>query len=63
VSPFAILERGYAIVAGPDGRVVTDAAGLAPGDPLRVQLARGEVAASVKSTNPDKKPGEAEERT
>lgn len=61
LSPFAILERGYAIVQGPTGRVVTEAAGLAPGDSLTIQLARGGVGAIVESTDPDKKPGASEE--
>jgi len=63
VSPFAILERGYAIVAGPDGRVARDAARLAAGDALVIQLARGEVGATVSTTNPDKTPEAAEERS
>ena len=46
-SPLAILERGYAIVTGPDGSSLKDAAAVAPGDPLRVRLARGALGASV----------------
>ncbi len=56
VSPFAILERGYALVAGPDGRLVTEAAALSARDALTIQLARGEVRATVEATNPDKRP-------
>jgi exodeoxyribonuclease VII large subunit len=46
-SPLAILERGYAIVSGPGGAVLRDSAAVAPGDPLRVRLARGALGASV----------------
>jgi exodeoxyribonuclease VII large subunit len=47
VSPLAVLDRGYAVVQGPDGRAVTDAAALTAGDPLRIRLARGRVGARV----------------
>lgn len=50
--PERTLARGYAIVVGTDGRVVRDAAGLAPGDRLAVTLARGAVDARVESTRP-----------
>lgn len=46
-SPLAILARGYAVVHGPDGAVLTDAARIAPGDRVDVRLARGRVAAEV----------------
>jgi exodeoxyribonuclease VII large subunit len=41
LSPFATLERGYAIVRDPDGHVVTDAATQAPDASLDVLLAQG----------------------
>jgi exodeoxyribonuclease VII large subunit len=41
LSPFATLERGYAIVRRPDGSVVRDTAGATVGDPLEVRLAAG----------------------
>ena len=43
LSPFATLERGYAIVRTPEGRIAREAAVHAPGDPLEVRLARGEL--------------------
>jgi exodeoxyribonuclease VII large subunit len=43
VSPKAVLDRGYAIVRAPDGRLVRDAGGLTPGDPLTVQLAADQI--------------------
>jgi exodeoxyribonuclease VII large subunit len=36
-----LLERGFALVLGPDGRVVRSSAAAPPGTPLRVALARG----------------------
>ncbi|MBK9034744.1 MAG: exodeoxyribonuclease VII large subunit [Myxococcales bacterium] len=40
LSPLRVLERGYAL-ATRDGHVVTDAAALAPGDPIELRFARG----------------------
>ena len=47
LSPAATLQRGYAIVQRPDGTVVREPAQVAPGDALRLRLARGEVPATV----------------
>ncbi|GIJ19602.1 exodeoxyribonuclease VII large subunit [Micromonospora lutea] len=47
LSPAATLDRGYAIVQRGDGYVVRAATDVAPGDPLRVRLADGELAATV----------------
>ncbi|MGW5667399.1 exodeoxyribonuclease VII large subunit [Micromonospora sp. NPDC003776] len=47
LSPAATLDRGYAIVQRADGHVVRAAAEVAKGDPLRVRLAEGELAATV----------------
>jgi exodeoxyribonuclease VII large subunit len=41
LSPFATLERGYAIVRDAEGRVVSQAVAVHEGDPLAVRLARG----------------------
>ncbi|MFN8620553.1 MAG: exodeoxyribonuclease VII large subunit [Chloroflexota bacterium] len=41
LSPYATLERGYAIVRTPDGRVVRTATDAAPGDALAVTLHEG----------------------
>ncbi len=43
LSPYATLERGYAMVRRADGRILTDVAGVATGDPLQIRLARGAV--------------------
>ena len=48
LSPAATLERGYAIVQRPDGTVVRRPTDLATGDPLRIRLAEGTVAAEVR---------------
>lgn len=47
LSPAATLERGYAIVQRADGHVVRAASEVGKGDPLRVRLADGELAATV----------------
>nr|MBA2253910.1 exodeoxyribonuclease VII large subunit [Chloroflexota bacterium] len=49
LSPFATLERGYAIVRGPDGEVVREATARRPGDALVVTVARGELDARVEA--------------
>jgi exodeoxyribonuclease VII large subunit len=48
LSPAATLDRGYAIVQRPDGTVVRRPTDLATGDPLRIRLAGGTVAAEVR---------------
>ncbi|SCL49620.1 exodeoxyribonuclease VII large subunit [Micromonospora yangpuensis] len=50
LSPAATLDRGYAIVQRADGHVVRAATEVAGGDPLRVRLAEGEIAATVTAT-------------
>jgi exodeoxyribonuclease VII large subunit len=47
ISPLATLERGYAIVSGPDGRVLQDATEVKPGDAIEARLRRGVVIARV----------------
>ncbi|WP_405113717.1 exodeoxyribonuclease VII large subunit [Micromonospora sp. NBC_01405] len=47
LSPAATLDRGYAIVQRADGHVVRSAGEVGGGDPLRVRLAEGELAATV----------------
>jgi exodeoxyribonuclease VII large subunit len=41
LSPLAVLQRGYAIAQDKDGRLVREAQAIAPGDFLRVRLAKG----------------------
>jgi exodeoxyribonuclease VII large subunit len=48
LSPLAVLGRGYAVCwDGDRTRIVRDPAALAPGDPIRVTLERGEIRARV----------------
>lgn len=48
LGPAATLERGYAIVRrGTDGGIVRDPAEAPGGSPLRIRVARGEIAATV----------------
>jgi len=46
LSPFAVLDRGYALVTGPSG-LLTEPEGVEVGDPLEIRLAGGELAAVV----------------
>lgn len=47
-NPDAVLGRGYALAQDEHGRVISDAATLAPGDAFRLRLARGRIAAQVR---------------
>jgi exodeoxyribonuclease VII large subunit len=47
LSPFRVLERGYAIVQDPAGRVITSAAQTPPGDLIAIRLNRGRLEAAV----------------
>ena len=49
-SPYGVLERGYAIVTGPDGAAVRDASALKRGDEIRTRFARGEAVSVVSAT-------------
>ncbi|MBP8808010.1 MAG: exodeoxyribonuclease VII large subunit [Kofleriaceae bacterium] len=51
LSPLRVLERGYAL-ATRDGHVVTDAATLAPGDPIELRLARGRARGRITDVEP-----------
>jgi exodeoxyribonuclease VII large subunit len=48
MSPLRVLERGYALVRRPDGKLVTGVDQAAPGDPLAVRLADGELDVEVR---------------
>ncbi|HWP94495.1 MAG TPA: exodeoxyribonuclease VII large subunit [Gammaproteobacteria bacterium] len=50
VSPLATLARGYAVVYGPDGSILTDARTVKTGDTITARLARGRLAARVERT-------------
>jgi exodeoxyribonuclease VII large subunit len=50
LSPLRILNRGYSVPVGPDGRVLKRRADFAPGAPFRLRVADGDVAARVESS-------------
>lgn len=52
-SPEETLARGYAIVRGPNGHVLRDAAAVSVGDALDIRLHRGRVLARVQRTEKD----------
>jgi len=56
LSPAATLARGYAVVQRGDGQVVHSASEVAPGEPVRVRLAAGELTATVTGQRPDPGP-------
>jgi len=55
LSPLAVLDRGYALVLGDDGRLIRSAAQLNEGDRVTTRVADGEFASRVESTAPGKK--------
>ena len=50
LGPQATLERGYAIVTDPAGRIVRDGASLVPGERVDTRVARGGFTATVTVT-------------
>jgi exodeoxyribonuclease VII large subunit len=52
LSPLSVLERGYALAYGPEGRLLRDAAQVAAGDSIDVRLAKGRLCARVTKTKP-----------
>lgn len=53
LSPLAVLERGYAVVHGADGKLVRAASDVQPGDKLDVRVQRGRLNVEVKDTKED----------
>ncbi len=49
LGPWATLDRGYAVVRGPGGAIVRDAATLSVAEAIEVRLARGVVDARVEA--------------
>lgn len=49
LSPLRVLERGYALVYGPDGRLLRSAAAAAPGERIVARLAEGSLRARVEA--------------
>jgi len=50
LSPLAVLERGFSITRGPDGKIITSPAGILPGQTIETRLARGSIVSTVKRT-------------
>jgi exodeoxyribonuclease VII large subunit len=53
LSPFATLERGYAVARTADGRILRDPAEVDPGEALHVTVARGTVETRVERARAD----------
>lgn len=53
LSPLAVLGRGYSLTFGPDGRLLTGADRVEPGDEIKVRLRRGGLKARVEKRLPD----------
>jgi len=52
MNPRGVLNRGYAVVTrSRDSRILTDAAAVAPGEHILVDLARGNLTAEVEGTS------------
>jgi len=52
LSPLAVLERGYSITRGADGRLLREAAAAAPGERIETTLARGILRSRVEPDGP-----------
>jgi len=59
LDPSAILSRGYAVVRGEDGSIVSSVADLAPGDSFDLALADGEVSAETTEVRPRRGDGQS----
>ncbi|MEY4375063.1 MAG: hypothetical protein RL760_1230 [Candidatus Eisenbacteria bacterium] len=62
LSPRLVLERGYALVKGPDGRFVRSAEALTPGTNVTLEFARGEADATVTTLRTGGDDGPRQER-
>lgn len=52
LSPLSVLERGYALVQGPDGALIVSSTQLSAGDRVITRLRDGAFASRVESTEP-----------
>jgi exodeoxyribonuclease VII large subunit len=53
LSPLAVLQRGYALVQTPDGRLIRDSEEATVGDRLTIRLNRGRLESTVTRTDPE----------
>jgi exodeoxyribonuclease VII large subunit len=51
LNPQAVLQRGYALVTLPDGRLIRSVEGIQVGDRVRVSLADGSLETKVEKIN------------
>ncbi len=51
LSPLRVLERGYALVYGPDGKLLRTATDASSGEEITARLARGSLRATVTATD------------
>ncbi|MCK4899722.1 MAG: exodeoxyribonuclease VII large subunit, partial [Anaerolineales bacterium] len=51
LNPISILERGFAVVSHPDGRVVRGVEQVKPGDPLNVLVSNGDFDVQVSGSS------------
>lgn len=56
LNPLSVLARGFSLTCLPDGRILRDAAGTAPGEKLRSVLWRGEVDSRVTAVRVEPEP-------
>ena len=55
MSPLATLDRGYAIVMAPSGKILRRSADTRTGEVLGIRLAQGSVSAAVTTVEPEEK--------
>ena len=53
LNPMAVLERGYSITRGADGRLLREAGSVRPGEVIDTVLARGRLRSRVEDSPPD----------
>jgi len=52
LSPLAVLQRGYAVLRGPDGRILQSVSQVKPGDIVKARIQDGDLTAQVQQINP-----------
>jgi len=52
LSPLAVLQRGYAVLRGPGGRILQSVLQVKPGDIVEVRIQDGDLTAQVQQINP-----------
>jgi exodeoxyribonuclease VII large subunit len=52
LSPLAVLQRGYAVLRGPDGRILQSISQVHPGDSIAARIQDGELTAQVQKITP-----------